>query len=273
MCFQIVSFLQRLFRLDFFVLIVSYGEVQHFVLSNVSMLWCPLRFPHKNDVRFAFISSRAHVIFTVFVFAVVSGLSRIAILGMKDSFYVSCFVDCCLCLCPFFFWPLCCLFFFDLRIPITLCLRIAVSSAYRVVFFALFVFVLCTQCCQFLWIVHSWLLLRFSLTFICFVCLRPVRQTKQINVRENRRSNQEWTIQRNWQRWVHKTAPSVFSNVSMFCLSSSCLLCTQCCQFLWIVHSWLLLRSEGAIKNGQFRETGNVGYIRHRTKTNKTNKR
>ena len=26
--------------------------------------------------------------------------------------------------------------------------------------------VLCAQCCQFLWIVHSWLLLRFSLTFI-----------------------------------------------------------------------------------------------------------
>jgi hypothetical protein len=26
--------------------------------------------------------------------------------------------------------------------------------------------VLCTQCCQCLWIVHSWLLLRFSLTFI-----------------------------------------------------------------------------------------------------------
>jgi hypothetical protein len=25
---------------------------------------------------------------------------------------------------------------------------------------------LCTQCCQFLWIVHSWLPLRFSLTFI-----------------------------------------------------------------------------------------------------------
>jgi hypothetical protein len=40
-----------------------------YVLSNVSMLWCPLRFPHKNDVRFAFISSRAHVIFTVSVFA------------------------------------------------------------------------------------------------------------------------------------------------------------------------------------------------------------
>ena len=31
------------------------------------------------------------------------------------------------------------------------------------------------------------------------------RQTKQINVRENRRGNQEWTIQRNYQHWVHKT--------------------------------------------------------------------
>ena len=31
------------------------------------------------------------------------------------------------------------------------------------------------------------------------------RQTQQIKVRENRRSNQEWTTQRNWQHWVHKT--------------------------------------------------------------------
>jgi hypothetical protein len=30
------------------------------------------------------------------------------------------------------------------------------------------------------------------------------RKTKQINVRENRRGNQEWTIQRNYQHWVHK---------------------------------------------------------------------
>ena len=28
----------------------------------------------------------------------------------------------------------------------------------------------------------------------------------------------------------------------VFCLSSSCILCTQCCQFLWIGHSCLLLR-------------------------------
>jgi hypothetical protein len=34
--------------------------------------------------------------------------------------------------------------------------------------------VLCPQCFQFLWNVHSWLPLRFSLTFICFVCLRSV---------------------------------------------------------------------------------------------------
>jgi hypothetical protein len=27
----------------------------------------------------------------------------------------------------------------------------------------------------------------------------------RINVIENRSRNQEWTIQRNWQHWVHKT--------------------------------------------------------------------
>jgi len=31
------------------------------------------------------------------------------------------------------------------------------------------------------------------------------RKTKQINIRENRRGNQEWTIQRNWKHWIHKT--------------------------------------------------------------------
>ena len=37
-------------------------------------------------------------------------------------------------------------------------------------------------------------------------------------------------------------APSVFSNVYLFGLSSSSVLCTQCCQFLWFVHSCLPLR-------------------------------
>ena len=27
----------------------------------------------------------------------------------------------------------------------------------------------------------------------------------QINVRKNERANQEWTIQRHWQHWVHRT--------------------------------------------------------------------
>ena len=31
------------------------------------------------------------------------------------------------------------------------------------------------------------------------------QETGQINVRENRSGNQEWTIQRHWQHWVHKT--------------------------------------------------------------------
>ena len=29
--------------------------------------------------------------------------------------------------------------------------------------------------------------------------------TGQINVREKRWDNQEWTIQRYWQRWLHNT--------------------------------------------------------------------
>jgi hypothetical protein len=41
------------------------------------------------------------------------------------------------------------------------CWRIVVSNTYCVVFF-----VLCTPCCQFLWIVHFWLHLRYSLTFM-----------------------------------------------------------------------------------------------------------
>ena len=43
-------------------------------------------------------------------------------------------------------------------------LRIVVSNTYCV--FVLFSFVLCTLCCQFLWIVLFWLPLRYCLTFI-----------------------------------------------------------------------------------------------------------
>jgi hypothetical protein len=66
--------------------------------------------------------------------------------------------------------------------------------------------------------------------------------------------------------------PSVFSNIYL-----SCVLCTLCWQFLWIVFFLLPLRysqDTGQIhvrehrrgnKKGQSRETDNIGYTRHRT--------
>jgi hypothetical protein len=75
--------------------------------------------------------------------------------------------------------------------------------------FALFVFVLCTLCWQFLWIVHLWLPLRFSLTFTIatnithFFVLRGccnlsfMRQERGIlTLRDTYLGNHKWTIQR-----------------------------------------------------------------------------
>lgn len=46
-------------------------------------------------------------------------------------------------------------------------LHIIVSNTYCVLFlFYLFVFVLCTLCCKFLWIMHFWVPLWYSITFI-----------------------------------------------------------------------------------------------------------
>ena len=39
--------------------------------------------------------------------------------------------------------------------------------------------VLCIQCCQWLWIVHSWLPIQFSLTSIWFCVPKPVRNIKK----------------------------------------------------------------------------------------------
>jgi ABC-type transport system involved in cytochrome bd biosynthesis fused ATPase/permease subunit len=111
--------------------------------------------------------------------------------------------------------------------------------------------VLCTLCCQFLRIVHFWLVVRYSLMFVVLdLCLvypmlpvsrdcpfqgqqtienteRAIRngqswetgnigytghKSRTTNIREYRTSNQKWTIQRNWQHRVHRTR-SVFSNV------------------------------------------------------------
>ena len=76
--------------------------------------------------------------------------------------------------------------------------------------------VLCVQCCQFLWLVHSSFPLQYSLTFICpcLVCsMLPVSLACPFFV-----------------------APSIYSNVYL-----SCVLCVQCYQFLWLVHSSLPL--------------------------------
>ena len=71
--------------------------------------------------------------------------------------------------------------------------------------FVLFVSVLCTLYCQFLWIVHLWLPLRYSLAFICFVCLRLVYPKVPVSL-----------------DCPSLIGPTVFSNVYLFCLSSSC---------------------------------------------------
>ena len=62
------------------------------------------------------------------------------------------------------------------------------------------------------------------------------QDTGQINVRESRWDNQEWTIQRYWQCWPLKTQDK-----------------------------HMLEKSHGTIKNGQSRDIDNVGYTIHRT--------
>jgi hypothetical protein len=76
--------------------------------------------------------------------------------------------------------------------------------------------VLCTLCCQILWIVHLWLPLWYSLTFICLVsCVPYVVRFSGLSICDY---------------------PLVFSNVYL-----SYVFCTLCCQFLWIVYFWLPL--------------------------------
>jgi hypothetical protein len=67
-----------------------------------------------------------------------------------------------------------------------------------------------------------------------------------INVRENCRGNQEWTIQRQWQQPY-----SFLSRLFMLPLSLDCPFLIAptvsshvylCCHYLWIVHSWLPLQ-------------------------------
>ena len=76
--------------------------------------------------------------------------------------------------------------------------------------FVLFVFVLC--------LVYPMLPVSLDCSFLiapCFVCLRPVSCVPN----------------------VASFSGLFFLDCPLFCLSSSCVLCTQCCQFLWIVLS------------------------------------
>jgi hypothetical protein len=77
--------------------------------------------------------------------------------------------------------------------------------------------VLCVQCCQFLWHIHSALPLQYSLTLIVLCPVCPMLSVSMA--------------------CPFFVAPSVFSNVYL-----SCVLCVQCCQFHWLVHSSLSLQ-------------------------------
>jgi hypothetical protein len=77
--------------------------------------------------------------------------------------------------------------------------------------------VLCTQCCHYLWIVHSWLPLCLVYPMLpssldCSFLISPV-----------------------------SCVPNVAIISGLFILDCPCVLCTQCCHYLWIVHSWLSL--------------------------------
>ena len=79
-------------------------------------------------------------------------------------------------------------------------------------------FVLCTLCCQFLWIVHFWLPLRLVYPMLPDSLDCPFLITPSSCV-------------------IYVTS---FSGLSVF--DYPFVLCTLCCQFLWIVRFWLPLR-------------------------------
>jgi hypothetical protein len=106
--------------------------------------------------------------------------------------------------------------------------------------------VLCVQCCQFYWLFHSSLPLQYSLTFICPVsCVSNVTSFSGLSILR-------CPFNILWRLFVlclvcpmlpvslacpFCVAPSIFSNAYL-----SCVLCVQCCQFHWLVHSSLPLQ-------------------------------
>jgi hypothetical protein len=135
--------------------------------------------------------------------------------------------------------------------------------------------IFCVQCCQCLWTVHSWLPLWFSLTFnynqqsvICLVYpmlpvsldwpytqrrklkLRNTNPTTTLEMNPNDRQyicpifNNSLALQ--WKLFAQHVLPysnewfmQKFINNKNKTNNLSYVLCTQCCQCLWIGHSWL----------------------------------
>jgi hypothetical protein len=129
-------------------------------------------------------------------------------------------------------------------LPVSLdCTFLIATSVFSNVYFSC---ILCTLCCQFLWIVHFWLSLRCSLTFFYPVsCVPYVASFSGLYIFDCPFGVLKhlfilclvYPILPVSLDCTLLIAPSVFSNVYL-----SCVLCTLCCQFLWIVHYWLPLR-------------------------------
>ena len=163
-----------------------------YVLSSV--LGCPLRFTHKNDVRFVFtplVCRRDHVLFSQFVFAAHSGAKHglwvtwlvfykvpftstwvhPIFFWVRVAYHFSFF--CVVLLCIFTFWFPCSDIRYDLikkRNDIAFVCQLFVEDSYfiyvicaclRIVLSntacVVFLLCFCTLFCQYFWIVHFWL--------------------------------------------------------------------------------------------------------------------
>jgi hypothetical protein len=105
--------------------------------------------------------------------------------------------------------------------------------------------VLCTQCCQFVFVFVQCLVYPMLPVFVCHKTLNEDKHklatlgTQDTERRQTQTGNigytRHWTkTNKNWQHWVHKTLNDCVPNVASFCLSSFSVLCTQCCQFLFV---------------------------------------
>ena len=118
----------------------------------------------------------------------------------------------------------------------TLCMNFQLSNNGPVFSYVYLSYVFCTQYYQCLWIVHSWLSLRFSLMFICPVsCIFNVGSVSRLSILD---STFGFLLCLFVPRLLYPMllvsldcpfliVPSVFSNVYL-----SCVFCIQCCLFV-----------------------------------------